>query len=283
MALRAGRVHRALCGHPRPLGRRGAAAALRDARSTWARFAATHPNGTKAKVGALLGVLAARGAAALPAVTAALPWPPVLLPVTAQSVYHQDTPAICWACGCSWRVPPADGGRALRACGRCRVATYCSAPCAAAHWRGGGGHRRSCSRWAAYRAALLPLRRDAVAVTDPDGAGLTARDALFPVLSLHPRALVGPPEQWAWPPSEVDRVEGWGLALADVVTVMDPLSCCYKFVPADEYAHWPSAVPAATLDRVGRHNGGEVRQVVMRTHPPLVFGFPANPDRGASR
>lgn len=62
------------------------------------------------------------------------------------------------------------------------------------------------------------------------------------------------------------------------IAVVDPPSWSYTLIPVAEYGHWPSAVPAATLERLGRHDGGRVLRVVVREHPPRVYGFGPDPD-----
>lgn len=218
--------------------------------------------------------------------TAALPWDRAALPAAALSIYHQDASAVCWACGCPRRVtppPPPDGAsRALRACGQCRVATYCSPACAAAHCaRGAGatGGRATGGRPTGF--SVLPLLRGAAPPSSPDGSATSVREALFPVTSIDPRALAGPEERWLWPPAVADRAEEMDLVVADVVTVIDPPSWSLTLIPAAEYVHWPAAVPAATLARLLRHDGGTVLRVVVRSDPPRVHGFGPHDDRDA--
>lgn len=128
---------------------------------------------------------------------------------------------------------------------------------------------------------MLPLLRGAAPPSSPDGSATSIREALFPATSIDPRALAGPEERWLWPPAVADRAEEMDLVVADVVTVIDPPSWSLTLIPAAEYVHWPAAVPAATLARLLRHDGRTVLRVVVRSHPPRVYGFGPHDDRDA--
>ncbi|KAK1863370.1 hypothetical protein I4F81_005927 [Pyropia yezoensis] len=128
---------------------------------------------------------------------------------------------------------------------------------------------------ATAQSALLPALRGGAPGGGPDGS---PAGHLFPVSGVAPAALVGPPRRWLLPAAVADRATGLGLAVADVIAVVDPPSWSYTLIPVAEYGHWPSAVPAATLERLGRHDGGRVLRVVVREHPPRVYGFGPDPD-----
>lgn len=262
---------------------------LRNAHTTWARVARSHPDDA-AQVGTLLGVLAARGAAGLSAVTAALPWGATPFPPPALSISHQDAVYYGWGCGCPRRVdPPAPPRRRqprpphLRPVPRrdLLLPRVCGGRLA---WGGRGaqggvpplgGLPVRPAAGAAVRSALLPALWGGAPGGGPDGS---PAGHLFPVSGVAPAALVGPPRRWLLPAAVADRATGLGLAVADVIAVVDPPSWSYTLIPVAEYGHWPSAVPAATLERLGRHDGGRVLRVVVREHPPRVYGFGPDPD-----
>lgn len=255
-------------------------ATLRGAGATWVHVAATHPSPTAAQSGRMLALLFTYGADALGGVQEDASWANEF-PKPALSIFNEDAYSHCWTCGSPRRADaPATApanllGQALRSCAGFRVAAYCSAACAGDGSRR-GGQKAACRRWASYRSKAVPELVAARAAEPVLGAGVSTRQALFPVTSIRVGGFAGPRNCWTWPAGAALRVESAGLVLADVVCVADPGSSSILLVPAPEYAHWTSTVPTAAMAAPLACHAGRVLRVVVREHPPIVpaYGFP---------
>ncbi|KAK1868853.1 hypothetical protein I4F81_011335 [Pyropia yezoensis] len=122
----------------------------------------------------------------------------------------------CWGCGSYWR--PGKAFAELSRCQRCRVARYCSRGCQVGDWLAGGVHREACPGW------------KTLAATSPCGhvdSGLGDESDYFHSSLLkseffddYPRAPALAARPWVRRLAET--VEGAGLALADVVLLVQP-------------------------------------------------------------
>lgn len=237
----------------------------RAARAGWRRLAATPDQPALAAVGVQLEALADSSTRSSAAVAAA--------PFPADAAALVERLRRCWTCGCPCRQPfdPYPIHRRdllLRKCSACKVAVYCASACSSAGW--GAGHRSACAGWLAYATA---------AAARGGGGGAAVRRGSVGFLRVPGLAPFGEDlsgdwkTDWRWTVTVAARVLEAGLALTDVVVVVEPGIGTVEVVPALEYAHRPDAVAAEMLTAATAKHGGRVLRVVVRQHPPLLRSY----------
>lgn len=245
-----------------------------DARRVWAALATAPANRILAEVGSqLLDLTHSSRAPSTPMAAAharPTPWAPAPCPFFNGGLL--STCPRCWTCGSPYPQPPPDGDRdaPLRLCDGCRVAVYCSAACERTGWaRGGGGHWKTCGGWRAMGEAGLaagpPNLPPTLGVGDPRWHRLAA---LAP--TYHPLASRDWRGGWGWPMAAAATVLRAGLALTDVVAVVEQELGRVEILPAAEYCHCPTALPAAAMATAAALHGGRVLRVVDRRVPPVI-------------
>lgn len=231
----------------------------RAARAGWRRLGARRGQPALAAAGAQLEALASRSTRGSAA------GPPTRFPfhAAARVEWHQQ----CWTCGCPYRQPLDRREGLLRKCAACKVAAYCGSACASTGWA--AGHRSTCVAWRTYQATAAA--RGGGGVGAWFGPPVEAHNA--PAEVPFPVSLSGDwKTDWGWTVTVAARVLEAGLALTDVVVVVELGLGRAEVLPALEYAHRPDAVTDMLTAAAAQH-GGRVLRVVVRQHPPLLRSY----------